>query len=58
MLKSLIQHKYKNSHPEKQYLDLIHDIIERGTKVDAKWDTLCLIEHLCYFQLKTKLYQY
>lgn len=56
MLKSLIQHKYKNSHPEKQYLDLIHDIIEHGTKVDARnGDTLCVIGASMLFSIENKV---
>lgn len=55
MLKSLIQHKYKNSHPETQYLDLIQDIITHGSKVDARnGNTLCVIGASMLFSLENK----
>lgn len=53
MLKSLIQHKYNNLHPEHQYLDLIKDIIDHGTKVDARnGNTLCVIGASMLFSLE------
>ena len=56
MLKSLIQHKYKNKHEEYQYLDLIEDILNHGTKLDARnGNTLCIIGASMLFSLENNV---
>ena len=56
MLKSLIQYKYKDKHEEYQYLELIKDIINHGTKLDARnGDTLCVIGASMIFSLENNV---
>ena len=53
MLKSLIEYKYKDKHLEHQYLDLIEDIINKGTVLNGRnGNTLCSIGSAMYFSLE------
>tara|TARA_B100000925_G_C21954477_1_gene450521 strand:- start:18 stop:923 length:906 start_codon:yes stop_codon:yes gene_type:complete len=56
MLKSLIQYKYKDKHEEHQYLELIKDIINHGTKLDARnGNTICVIGASMIFSLENNV---
>jgi thymidylate synthase len=53
MLKTLIEHKYKDDHPEEQYLDLIRDLLREGSLQEGRnGRTICSVGSAMYFSLK------